>query len=113
MPVVYLTSLLFLAAVGFLFLRRVLLPQVRYISLVNDYFPLFLLLGIAISGIWMRHLGKVDIKGIKDLGTGLLSLSPSVPSTFDLRTSSTMRSAIASAPARASPGSSSTNSSPP
>ncbi len=36
-----------LAAVTYLFIRRVGLPQVRYISLIADYFPLFLILAIA------------------------------------------------------------------
>jgi nitrate reductase gamma subunit len=38
-----------------------------------------MLLGIAISGIWMRHLGKVDVLGIKQLGVGLITFSPHVP----------------------------------
>jgi nitrate reductase gamma subunit len=42
-PVLYLTDLIFLGAVTFLFLRRVIIPQIRYISLAADYFPLFLI----------------------------------------------------------------------
>ena len=78
-PVVYLTSLMFLAAVGFLFLRRIFLPQVRYISLVNDYFPLFLLLAIAGSGAWLRHFAKTDIEAVKAMAMGILSFKPVVP----------------------------------
>ena len=60
-PTIYLTDGLFVAAAGFLFLRRILIPQLRYISLAADYFPLFLLLGVAISGILMRQIFKVDL----------------------------------------------------
>jgi hypothetical protein len=42
-------------------------PQLRYISLFTDYFALFLLLGIAISGVWMRYLVKADVVAIKQL----------------------------------------------
>jgi nitrate reductase gamma subunit len=79
LPALYVSTILFTAALLFLFVRRLASPQVRYISLIGDYFPLLLLLGIAVSGIWMRHLGKVDIAGIKELGVGLLSFSPTVP----------------------------------
>jgi nitrate reductase gamma subunit len=79
LPALFLSTIVFLGALVFLLGRRVVSPQVRYLSLAADYFPLFLLLGVAISGVWMRHLGKVDIVGIKELGLGLLALSPSVP----------------------------------
>ncbi|MFH1132072.1 MAG: sulfate reduction electron transfer complex DsrMKJOP subunit DsrM, partial [Pseudomonadota bacterium] len=78
-PGVYITSLLFVAAVTYLFIRRVLSPQLRYISLASDYFPLFLLLGIGVTGILLRHFIKTDIVGVKELTLGLLSFSPAVP----------------------------------
>lgn len=78
-PIVYMTSILLLLSVTFLFARRVVLPQVRYISLSNDYFPLFLILGVAASGILMRHFLKVDIVRVKELTMGLVSFSPVVP----------------------------------
>ena len=40
-------------------------PQVRYISLFTDYFALFLLLGIAGSGVWMRYFARVDVVAVK------------------------------------------------
>ena len=78
-PVLYLTSFALLASVTYLFLRRVFIPQVRYISLMTDYFPLFLIIGIAASGILMRHIYKVDIVGVKELAMGLVSFNPVVP----------------------------------
>jgi nitrate reductase gamma subunit len=78
-PIIYITSLLLLASVTYLFLRRVFIPQVRYISLMNDYFPLFLIMGVAVTGILMRHFIKVDIVAVKELAMGLVSFSPAVP----------------------------------
>ena len=79
LPVIYVTSGLFLAGLAYLLLRRFANPQLRYISLVNDYFPLFLLLGIGISGVCLRHLAKTDIVGVKELAMGLISFNPTVP----------------------------------
>jgi nitrate reductase gamma subunit len=78
-PVFYLTSVIFLASVTYLFLRRVLIPQVRYVSLANDYFPLFLLLGIGTTGFLLRHLMKTDIVAVKELTLGLIGFNPAVP----------------------------------
>ncbi len=78
-PFVYLTDLMLVAGATFLFARRVLLPQVRYISLAADYFPLFLILSIAISGILMRYFIRVDITTAKLFVVSLLSFKP-VPS---------------------------------
>lgn len=75
-PVMYLTNVLFVLAILFLFMRRVIMPQVRYISLVNDYFPLFLILGIATTGILMRYFIRVDVVTIKQLTMGLVTFSP-------------------------------------
>ncbi len=81
-PVLYLTDLIFLGAVTFLFLRRVIIPQVRYISLAADYFPLFLIGAIGASGVLMRYFLKTDIVGIKELTMGLITFSPVVPQTI-------------------------------
>jgi nitrate reductase gamma subunit len=78
-PVLYLTDLIFLGAVTFLFLRRVIIPQVRYISLAADYFPLFLIFSIGFTGILMRYFFKTDVVGIKQLTMGLITFSPVVP----------------------------------
>ncbi len=79
LPGVYMSGLVLVAAAIYLFLRRVFIPQVRYISLVNDFFPLFLIIAIAISGIFMRYLTKVDIVAIKELTMGLVTFRPTIP----------------------------------
>ncbi len=78
-PLLYITNAVILAAVTFLIIRRFLVPQVRYISLAADYFPLFLILGVAASGVLMRYFFKVHVVGVKELTLGLLSFSPIIP----------------------------------
>lgn len=79
LPIIYITDAVFLVAVTWLFVRRVVDPRLRYLSLSNDYFPLFLLLGIGVTGVLMRYFIKVDITSVKALGAGLLTFTPAVP----------------------------------
>jgi len=78
-PGLYLTDAIIVLALLYLLLRRFAVPQIRYISLAADYFPLFLILGLVLSGILMRYFIKVDIRGVKQLAMGLVSLHPTVP----------------------------------
>ncbi|MGL1930642.1 MAG: sulfate reduction electron transfer complex DsrMKJOP subunit DsrM [Desulfotalea sp.] len=77
-PRLYLTSIGLIAGVALLFGRRLYNRHVRYISLLNDYFPLFLIFGIAVSGCLMRYLLRtdVDIIAIKELAVGLVTFAP-------------------------------------
>lgn len=79
LPIILATDVVIVIALSFLFFRRVLDPKLRYISLPADYFALFLLMGVAFSGILMRYFTKTDLTLIKKLGTGLLSFHPVVP----------------------------------
>lgn len=83
LPVVFATTLIFLGAVTFLFLRRLVSPPLRYLSLASDYFPLFLLLAIGLSGAWMRHVSKIDVPSVKATTMGLLHLSPPAAGVAD------------------------------
>jgi nitrate reductase gamma subunit len=78
-PIVYVTDVIVVAALLYLLERRLADPQVRYISLLADYFALFLILGLAVSGIWMRYFTRVDIVAVKQLAVGLVTFSPVVP----------------------------------
>ncbi len=78
-PLLYLTDVFLLGAVTYLFIRRISLPQVRYISLISDYFPLFLIFGIALSGVLMRYFFKTDIVSVKMLTMSLVSFNPEIP----------------------------------
>ncbi|MFC1475946.1 sulfate reduction electron transfer complex DsrMKJOP subunit DsrM [Candidatus Zixiibacteriota bacterium] len=78
-PSILISNVLILGALVYLWGRRLTNPQVRYISLAADHFPLLLLLGIAGTGVYMRYFSKVDLIGIKELAMGLVSFSPVVP----------------------------------
>lgn len=78
-PLFYMTDAVLLGAVTYLLFRRFYLPQIKYISLAADYFPLFLILGIGISGVLMRYIYKVHIVGVKQLAMGLVTLNPAIP----------------------------------
>ena len=79
LPGVFISGIVLLAAVTFLFLRRIFVPQVKYISIASDYFPLFLIFGIALSGVFMRYVTKVDVTAIKALTMGLITFRPTIP----------------------------------
>jgi nitrate reductase gamma subunit len=78
-PVLYVTDVIILGALGYLLLRRLRDPQVRYFSLFADYLPLFLLLGLVLSGIFMRYFTRIDTVAVKQLALGLVTFSPVIP----------------------------------
>ena len=75
-PVVYASDVIVVATLLYLLLRRMREPLVRYISLFTDYFALFLLLGIALSGVLMRHAVRVDVATVKQFALGLATFHP-------------------------------------
>lgn len=79
LPGILISGFVLAAAVLFLFLRRLFTPQVRYISLASDYFPLFLIFGIAATGLLMRYVIKIDVVSAKELTMGLVTLQPVIP----------------------------------
>ncbi len=79
LPRLMMSGVVLLLAALYLFLRRVAVPQLRYISLAADYFPLFLIIALAGSGILMRYFIRVDITSVKELVTGLVSFRPTIP----------------------------------
>lgn len=78
-PALYISGAVLVASAAYLLFRRIAIPQVRYISLPADYFPLFVILGIGITGILMRYFLRVDITGVKVLTMGLAGLRPTFP----------------------------------
>jgi len=79
LPIVFITDVVIVAALTYLFLRRIVNPRLRYISLAGDYFPLLLLLGVALSGVCVRYFDKTDILSVKELAMGLVTFAPVVP----------------------------------
>lgn len=84
LPQLYIMDIVIVAALTYLFLRRVVVPQLRYISLPSDYFPLFLLFGLVLSGIAMRYFFRVDIIKVKELAISLIHFKPVVPKGIGL-----------------------------
>jgi nitrate reductase gamma subunit len=78
-PGIFLSGLVLLAAVTYLFLRRIFIAQVRYVSLAADFFPLFLIMGIAFTGILMRYFTKTNLVAAKELAMGLVTFHPHIP----------------------------------
>jgi nitrate reductase gamma subunit len=79
LPILYISGVTLLLGATLLLLRRVLIPKVNYISQAADYFPLFLIIGIAFTGIMMRYFTKVDVVRIKEMTMGLVTLHPGIP----------------------------------
>jgi nitrate reductase gamma subunit len=78
LPELRISGVVLLVAVTLLFLRRIWIPQIKYISLGSDYFPLFLIFGIAFTGILMRYFTKVDIVGVKEFTMSLVTFHPHI-----------------------------------
>lgn len=81
-PLVYITDLTLLIGVTYLFIRRVIMPQIRFISIPADYFPLLLIFAIGATGILMRYFVRVDIVGVKQVTMGLVYLQPVAPGSI-------------------------------
>lgn len=79
LPVYYVTTFLMVAGLAYLLARRFFDVKIRYISLPSDFFALYLLLGIAITGILMRHVEKVDVINIKAAIAGWASFQAVAP----------------------------------
>ncbi|MBN1929056.1 MAG: sulfate reduction electron transfer complex DsrMKJOP subunit DsrM [Chlorobiaceae bacterium] len=78
-PAFYLTDAIALAAITFLVARRLSDEKMRLLSLSTDYFPLFLIGGIALAGISMRYVTKVNIMPVKSLTMTLASFGFTAP----------------------------------
>ena len=79
LPGIMLSGVVLLLAALFLLARRIFDKKVVYISQAADYFPLFLIIAIAATGISMRYFTKVDIIGVKTLTMGLVTFHPTIP----------------------------------
>lgn len=79
LPGVFISGVTLLAGTTLLLLRRILLPKLNYISKAADYFPLLLIIGIALTGIAMRYFIKVDVVKVKELTMGLTTFHMGIP----------------------------------
>jgi len=79
LPGLFISGVTLLAGALLLLLRRILIPKINYISRAADYFPLLLIIGIALTGIMMRYFTKVDVVKIKELTMGLATFHVGIP----------------------------------
>ena len=84
LPILYISDVIILIALGYLFIRRVTTPQVRYISLPSDYFVLLVIGGVAISGVLMRLFYRVDLVQVKEWVMAMLRFGPLPPKGVNL-----------------------------
>jgi [DsrC]-trisulfide reductase subunit M len=78
-PTFFISDAAVLLGLSFLFLRRVVVPQLRYISLFTDYFSLLLILGVVSTGILMRNFYPADLEQVKTLALGWVTFAPVIP----------------------------------
>ena len=76
LPPIYLTDAVLLTALSYLLVRRLKDAPLRYISLFTDYFALFLLLGLSLSGVYLRYFDRLDLLEVKQLALGLVHFTP-------------------------------------
>lgn len=76
LPIIFITDVLIIIALSYLFFRRIFDSKVRIVSLPSDYFPLLLIFSIAITGILMRYFLKTDLVAVKEFTVSLLSFQP-------------------------------------
>jgi len=68
-------GLMILACLVVIMIRRMVVPRVREISSPDDFFALFLILAILLTGDSMRFLSHFDLKQTHDYFYGLVTLS--------------------------------------
>ncbi len=71
----YISEILVSIGIIYLFLRR-FTRRIIFISLPSDYFILFLIGGIILSGILMQYIYRVDLLAVKAFIFGLMYLNP-------------------------------------
>ena len=67
------TAVAMLLGLAGLWLRRLLVERVRYISSLSDHLMLALLIGIGASGLLMRTVMRPDIVGLKNFVLGVMA----------------------------------------
>ncbi len=82
LPIIYITDVLIVVGLTYLFFRRIFDSKVKTISLPSDYFPLLLIFGIAATGILIRYFFKTDLVAVKEFTISILSFQPITDDTL-------------------------------
>jgi nitrate reductase gamma subunit len=72
----YATDVVVVAALGYLLLRRLRNPLLRYVTLPADYMALAALAAVAGTGIVLRYLARVDLVAVRGYTLGLAAFAP-------------------------------------
>jgi nitrate reductase gamma subunit len=81
LPGWYASDVVLAGALGWLLLRRLREPLLRYVTLPADYLALGLLLGVAATGIALRYWARPDLVTAKAFAIGLATFRPVAPPT--------------------------------
>ncbi|RJQ47460.1 MAG: nitrate reductase [Gaiellales bacterium] len=79
---VYLTTfelyagLIMLGGLMMLFLLRLVVDRTNFITVMTDYILLVLLIGIAGTGLLLKHFYRTDVTSVKEFVLGLVSFNP-------------------------------------
>ena len=83
-PTMYLADCGLVIGLLLLLGRRLVDAKINYISYVSDFFPLVLILAVALSGVYMRYYAKVDVLAVKELTMGLVTFNYVIPESIDV-----------------------------
>ena len=79
LPHLYISDVVLVCALVYLITRRLRDPVLRFVSLFSDHFVLFLLAAIALSGLLLRFVVRVDVLAVKQFALSLAALRPHAP----------------------------------
>ena len=79
LPHIYISDAVLVCSLAYLITRRLHDPVLRFVSLFSDHLVLFLLAGIALSGLLLRFVARTDILTIKQFALSMAALHPHGP----------------------------------
>jgi len=80
MPGLFWSSLLIVGALSYLLVRRIINPELKYVSILGDYIVVLLILSIAMSGIIVAYYKLVSIVAVKAWALNLAAFNIAAPS---------------------------------
>jgi len=69
-------GLIMLGGLVMLFVLRLVVDRTAYLSVMNDYILLLLLMAIAGSGYILKHFARTNVTSVKEFVLGIVSFSP-------------------------------------
>lgn len=69
-------GLIMLGGLTMLFLLRLIVDRTAFISVMNDYILLLLLIAIASSGLLLKHFYRTNVTSVKEFMMGIVTFNP-------------------------------------